>query len=1083
MSKALTAATLLLVCTLSALAQAQPAPMLVGRLSASRTHIAFFHAGDIWTVERAGGEARKLTAPQGTQTQNFPVFSPDGSQIAFSRLTGGNWDLFVAPAAGGEARRLTYHPANDWPHGWSPDGRSVLFSSNRNPDARLYTIASDGSEPLPKELPLPKALTGALSPDGARIAYSPYSANPGDWRFYRGGAKGAIWIANVRDGALEKLPSGDYNDYFPVWSSNKIYFVSDRNGTYNLYSHDLATKRTSPPLTAFSQYGIRWAAPAPGGVVFVRDGRIHLFDAATNRASVVPVTAAADTAELKPRTVNASRTIDWAMPSTDGERVAFGARGDIILFDTDDGDVKNLTQSPGTAERFPALSPDGRRVAYFSDETGEYQLHVRPSDGTGAIKKIAVEPRPSFYRELTWSPDSRKIAFADKRLALWVADVEAGTARQADKSTYSHQEELYPNWSPDSRWLAYSKHLKNRARTVFVYDTQTNQTRQVTDGVTHTESPAFDRSGRLLYFISSPTAGTSEFGWGVLAGVMARPLVTRRAHAAVLRNDDPAPLLPNNAPNPDFKFEESNAPVRIDFEGLTRRTIDLPMGQRDFAQLLPGRPGQLFAVVNEWSKSPALGTGPTQAVHFYDLTKPPKVERVVEEISGYELTRDGRKLLYTKGGDFFVVNAAPEVKPGEGKLDFKRMEVAVDPRAEWRQIYRESWRVMRDWFYDPSHHGQNIAELERHYAEYLPAVTRRADLNALMNMALGHVSVSHMGTGAGDTPPPSGPPVRVAMLGADYEVDQNRYRFKRVYRSVPYHSTVGAFPAPLDRPGVSVRDGDYLISVDDKEVDASRSVFSYFEGKGPGAIKIRVGPSPSGEGARTLSVFPIPNEIPLRAANMVEGFRRRVEQATSGRVGYVYVQNWGGGGSVDAMRGLAGNADRAGLIIDQRGNGGGITPDFVIEWLRRRPLYYYMFREGDDIPTPVNPGPAARVLITNEDNFSAAETFAFMWKLAGLGPIVGTRTGGGGIGPYVYTPRFIDGGQIQLPNRAAYNPDGTSWGIENTGITPDIPVEITPRDYMAGRDPQLERAIQAALAEVAKNPVVRPKRPKYPVHK
>ncbi|HEY9285732.1 MAG TPA: hypothetical protein VIP46_19940, partial [Pyrinomonadaceae bacterium] len=757
MSKSITSALLLLACSLAALAQTEAPPMLVGRLSASRTHVAFFYAGDIWTVERAGGEARKVPAPAGTQTQNFPVYSPDGSRLAFSRLTGGNWDLFVAPAAGGEARRLTFHPANDWPQGWSADGRSVLFSSNRDVDVRLYTVAADGSEPLPKELPLPKAFGGTFSPDGARVAYSPYSNNPGDWRFYRGGSRGMIWIAQLRDGTLEKLTVGEHQDYFPVWSGNKIYFISDRTGTFNLYSHDLATKRTSPPLTNFTRYGIRWAAPAPGGIVFVRDGRIHLYDAATNRATVVPVTAAADAAELKPRNVNASRTIDWAMPSADGERVAFSARGDVLVFDVDDGDVRNLTSSPGTAERFAALSPDGRSVAYFSDESGEYQLHVRPADGTGTVKKIAVEPRASFYRELTWSPDSRKVAFADKRLALWVADVEAGTARQADRSTYSYQEELYPTWSPDSRWVAYSKHLKNRIRTVFLYDTQTNQARQVTDGVTHTESPVFDRGGRLLYFVSSPAAGTSEFGWGVLAGVMARPLVTRRAHAVVLRNDDPAPLLPNGAPNPDFKFEESNGPVRIDFEDLTRRTIDLPVAQRDYAQLLAGRPGQVFAAVNEWPKSPALGSGPATAIHSYDLTKPPKFEKVVEEISGYELSRDGKRLLYTKNNEWFVVPAAPEVKAGEGKLDFKKMEVAVDPRAEWRQIYRESWRVMRDWFYDPSHHGQSIAELERHYAEYLPSVTRRGDLNVLMNMALGHVSVSHMGTGAGDAPPPAGP--------------------------------------------------------------------------------------------------------------------------------------------------------------------------------------------------------------------------------------------------------------------------------------------------------------------------------------
>jgi tricorn protease len=1079
MSKAFLAALLLSTCGAAALAQT-PAPMMFGRVSANRTHIAFFYAGDLWTVERGGGEARKIPAPAGS-VQSYPVYSPDGSRLAFARQTGGNWDVYVMPASGGEARRLTFHPATDYPQGWTPDGREVLLSSNRHLDVRLFTVAADGSAPLPRELPLPRALVGSLSPDGARIAYSPISSAPGDWRFYRGGSKGAIWIASLRDGALEKLPPGDWNDYYPMWAGNRIYFVSDRDGIHNLYVHDLAARRARQ-LTTFTQFGIRFAAAAPDGVVFVRDGRLHLHDAATGRTRVVAVTARADDAELKPRNAKASRTIDWAMPSADGSKIAFSARGDVLLMDSDDGDARNLTQTTAAAERFPALSPDGQQVAYFSDESGEYQLHVRSSDGTGAAKKIAVEPRPSFYRELTWSPDSRRIAFTDKRLALWIADVAAGAARQVDRSTYSFQEEWYPSWSPDGRWLAYSKHLKNRVRTVFVCDAQTGQTRQLTDGVTHTESPAFDRSGRLLYFASSPNAGTSEFGWGVLAGIMARPLVARRVHALVLRADDPAPLLPTGAPNPDFKFEDSNAPVRIDFDGLARRSVDLPLQPRDFAQLVPGRAGLLFLVVNEWPKSPALGTGPATAIHFYDLTKPPKFEKVIEEIGGYELTRDGRRLLYTKGGDWFMVSTAEAAKPGEGKLDLSKMEVAVDPRAEWRQIYREAWRVMRDWFYDPGHHGQNLAEMERHFAEYLPSVTRRADLNALMNMMLGHMSLSHMGVGGGDAPPPAGPPARNALLGADYEVSQNRYRFKRILRSTAYDSPLGSSPAPLDRPGISVREGEFLLEVDGQQVDASRSVFSYFEGKGGGPLKIKVGPSADGAGARSLTVFPAGSESQLRLANRAEENRRRVEQLSGGRVGYVYVANWGGG-TLDALRGLAGYSDRAGVIIDQRGNGGGITPDFVIEWLRRRPLYYYMFREGDDIPTPVNPGPAAKVLIADEGNFSAAETFAFMWKLGRVGPIVGTRTGGGGIGPYVFTPRFIDGGNIQMPNRAAYNPDGTSWGIENVGVSPDVEVEITPRDFMAGRDPQLERAVTVALAEVARNPVVRPRRPRYPIHK
>ncbi|HJZ81956.1 MAG TPA: S41 family peptidase, partial [Pyrinomonadaceae bacterium] len=440
--------------------------------------------------------------------------------------------------------------------------------------------------------------------------------------------------------------------------------------------------------------------------------------------------------------------------------------------------------------------------------------------------------------------------------------------------------------------------------------------------------------------------------------------------------------------------------------------------------------------------------------------------------------------IYARGNqEWFIVPADAPAKAGEGKLDLKKLEVAVDPRAEWGQMYRESWRIMRDWFYDPNHHGQDLAELERHYGEYLPGIVRRSDLNALLNRMLGHISVSHLGVGGGDAPP-AGPPDRTGVLGVDYEIDQNRYRFKRIYRSSYFNSPSGFVPAPLDLPGNRVKEGEYLLAVGDQNVDASKSVYSYFEGKANQLIKISVGPNRDGTGSRTLTVPAITGgaENQLRRANWSANNRRLVEEMSGGKLAYIYVADYGSA-IMDFIRGLAGYSDRAGVIIDQRFNGGGITPDYLIEWLRRKPLYDYTFREGDDIAVPVNPGPPVKVLITNENNFSAAETFAFMYKLAKVGPIVGLRTGGGGIGPYVFTPSLIDGGSVQLPNRAAYDPSGLSWGVENAGISPDFEVEITPRDFMAGRDPQLEKAVQVGMEELKKAQLWTPKKPKYPVHK
>lgn len=1052
-------------------------PMLFSRLTVNQTHIAFAYAGDIWMVDRSGGQARRVTSDP--NEENFPAFSPDGSQFAFSRQVGGNNDVYVMPASGGEARRLTYDPRPEFVLGWTPDGKSILYSSNPNLVQQLHLIQTDGV--MPRMLPLPKAVLGSISPDGSRIAYTP-TGGISDWRFYRGGSRGQIWLANLTDGAVEKLAQGNYNDDQPTWIGDKIYFISDRTSAYNLFVYDLRSKQTKQ-LTSYEQHGIRWSAAGGGVVVFVRDGRIHVYDPANNQTKILDVRISPDTPELKTRTVNAARTIDWATLTTSADKIVFGTRGELLQFDPKSGDSKNLTNTPGVAERYPALSPDGRSLAYFSDESGEYQLHVRSIDAEGAIKKIVVEPRPSFYRELTWSPDSKRLAFTDKRLALWVAEIATGTTRRVDTSTYSYQQVWFPNWSPDGRWLTYSKHLPHRVRTVYIYDSQTGQTRQITDGHTHAQSPVFDRGGKYLYFTSSPNAGTSEFGWGVLNGVVARPLVTRRLHVVILQEGQPIPISPIG-PNPDSRVDEVLSQVRIDFDNIGQRIIDFNLPNGDYEQLATGKPGMLYVLVNEWPKSPALGTGPVQTLYLYDLSKPAKLEKLVEEVRGFEVSLDGNRMVYLKGRDWFIVAGSAAPKPDEGKLDLKKLEVMVDPSAEWKQMYRESWRIMRDWFYDPNHHGQNLAELERHYAQYLPGIVRRTDLNALLNRMLGHISVSHLGVGGGDQPPSATPPDRTGLLTADYEVDHNRYRFKRIYRTTPYNSPSGFAPASLDLPGARVKEGEYLLAVEDQNVDAAKSVYTYFDGKAGQRVKIKVGPNPDGSGARSLTVFALPVQADgqIRRANWSDQNRRLVEKLSGGKLGYIYVENYGSAIN-DFIRGLTGYSDRPGLIIDQRFNGGGITPDYLIEWLRRRPLYDYAFREGIDIPVPVNPGPAVKVLVINENNFSAAETFAFMYKLAKVGPIVGLRTGGGGIGPYVFTPSLIDGGNVQLPNRAAYNPDGTSWGIENTGVSPDFEVEITPQDWMMGRDPQLEKAVQVALEELKKVRPVVPKKPKYPIHK
>jgi tricorn protease len=1080
MSKLSLALVVLMLSAFSLFAQTSTdAPLLINRVAINQNQIAFTYAGKIWLVDRSGGAAKRLTNTPNDETS--PIFSPDGRQIAFSRLNGGDLDVYVIAADGSnEAKRVTMMGEDDFVTGWTPDGKEVIFESTRDEEGvtRLFRMAVENPT-LAVGLPMPQAMQGSFSPDGSRIAYNPRGSF-GDWRYYRGGSTAPIYIADLKTGAFEKLPNQDFNDRSPVWLGDKIYFVSDRTGIFNLFAYDLKTKQAKP-LTKFTGHGVKAASVTSGAAAYVQEGRIHLLDLATNQDKILNVSVSPDTSELAPKTANAMRYLESMLPSRDGEKISFGTRGEVLLFDSKTSEAKNLTNTSGAAERYPVISPDNKSVAYFSDETGEYALHVRSLEND-SVKKINIEPKPSFYWEAVWSPDSKKIAFSDRQLNFWLADVEKGTAAKVDASVYSAQDGWMPNFSHDSRYLAYSKRLKNRASAVFIHDLASRKSTQITDGVTHAEMPVFDANGKYLYFLSSPNAGTSGFSWGVLNGVFAEPLVIKRVHALILSKDTPSPFIPGNQPNPDAKTSEA-VPVKIDFDNLSTRFVNLPLPARDYGQMISGKPGKLILQIDEWLAAPGDFNSQTEtgAVYSYDLTKPAAMEKIVGDIDAVDITGDGNRILYRKGRDYFVASTETPAKSGDGKMDFNKMEVRVNPAEEWKQMFHESMRIMRDWFYDPNYHGQNLAQLEREYSAYLPTVTRRNDLNRLLQQMLGHVSVSHLAIGGGDTPPPVGGN-RIGLLGADYAIENGKYRFRKIYGATSYSAANGSFNAPLSGSGIDVREGDYLLEVNGNKVEANKNILSYFDNTVGKATKLTVSANADGSSPRTYTVFPTNGENRLRRANWAENNRKTVEKLSGGKLGYIFIEGYDANGIYNAIRGLSGYADKAGIIIDQRFNGGGITPDYLIEWMARKPLYYYMFRGGDDIATPVNPAPPVKVMLINEWNGSAAETGAFMFKLGKVGTIVGKRTFGGGIGPYFFTPRLIDGGRVQLPNRAAYNPDGSGWGIENAGVSPDVDVEITPQDWMANKDSQLEKAVEVALAQVAKNPVIKPKRPLFPVH-
>ncbi|MGI8641021.1 MAG: S41 family peptidase [Pyrinomonadaceae bacterium] len=1071
----------LIFCFAAQISAQSNTPLLIGRVAHNQTQVAFTYAGKIRLVDKNGGAAKRLTNTDNEETN--PVFSPDGKWIAFSRLNGGDWDIYVIAAEGGEARRITMMPENDYLVAWTPDGREIVFETTRDEEgvSRLYKINVENPT-LAEPLILPQGFDGSFSADGKSIAYNPRSFVFGEWRYYRGGATAPIWITDLQTGATEKLPNQNFNDKNPMWIGDKIYFNSDRTGIFNLFSYDRKTKQTKQ-LTKFDGQGIRHASASNDAISFVQDGRIHLFDLANGQDKIINVSVSPDTSELLPRNTNAMRFLEQILPSANGEKIVFGTRGEVLIFDTKTNDYKNLTNTSGAAERYPTISPDGKSVAYFSDESGEYALYIRSLEND-AVRKIPVEKQPSFYWNLIWSPDSKKLTFNDRRLSLWLTEAATGATTKVDASDYSAQDNWSANFSPDSRFLTYARRLKNRAGTVFIYDLAQKKSFQITDGKTHTQSPVFDANGKYLYFISSPNALTSEFDWGVLNGILSRPLIIRRVHAVVLSKASLSPILPNNQPNADANVAEIAPQTKIDFENLERRFVNLPLPQRDYAKLSAGRAGKLFLSVGEWKNTPGDFNSPTQTtvIYLFDLAKGGEMQKIVEDTRGFDVTQDGLKLLYNKGRDWFLISAENAPKADEGKLDFSKMEVKINPSEEWRQVFHESIRIMRDWFYDPNYHGQNLKSLENYYATYLPTITRRVDLNSLMGRMLGSVSVSHFGIGGGDAPPPAGRNNGIGLLGADYAIENGKYRFKKIYRSTNYASANGSFTAPLDASGVDIREGDYLLEVGGKKVEAAKNILSYFEDTARKPTKITVSTNADGSSPRTFTVYPANGENRLRRANWAENNRRLVEKLSGGKLGYIFIEGYGGDGIMNAINGLTANTDKAGIIIDQRFNGGGITPDYLIEMMRRKPLYYYQFRGGDDLPTPVNPAPPVKVMLINEFNGSAAETGAFMFKLGKVGAIIGKRTVGAGIGPYFFTPNFVDNGRVQLPNRAAYTPDGSGWGIENFGVEPDIDVEIMPQDLLAGRDSQIEKAVEVAMVQIVKNPIVLPKRPTFPIH-
>ena len=1095
---------------------AQTAPVLAQQPVLSATQVVFVFAGDLWSVPRAGGEARRLTAGAGVESN--PTFSPNGEWIAFTGQYDGNTDVFVMPAQGGVPKRLTWHPDADTAIGWAPDGKRVLFSSTRTSYSRfreLFLVGLDGG--LAEKVPLPMGFEAAFSPDGDRLAYVPLSRAFTAWKRYRGGQATPIWIANLANSQIEKLPRETSNDYSPMWVGDRIYFLSDRSEPVTLYSYDLKTKKVSQAIPN-SGMDFKSASAGPGAIVLEQFGQIQLYDLASARLTPLKITIAGDISEMRQKYVNVGRRLTNAHISPTGARALFEARGEILTVPAEKGDTRNLTSTPGVMERDPAWSPDGQWIAYFSDASGEYELHVRDSLGRSEPRKIRLEQQPTFYLMPRWSPDSKKLAYLDAHLNTWYVDIDQRKPVKVDKDRYLFPpSERVPVWSPDSKWIAYSKRLPNYLSAIFIHSVGDGKSRQLTDGLSDARYPVFDADGKHLYFTASTDSGPS-LEPDIRSAV--RP-PTRNVYVAVLSKNDPSPLAPESdeekvtkpgddktakpAEKPEAKAEaageESRPPaapakvpeVRIDWERINQRILALPLPARRYVALQVGKAGNLFALE---APPPSPGSAPGSTVHRHDL-KQRRSDVVASGVRFFEVSANGEKTLSAQGDRWTIQSLRPMPPAGGGApgasaagppapagpggsggpgtfaLRTEEIEIRSEPRVEWKQMYYDAWRIQREFFYDRDLHGLDLTAAIKKYEPYLESVQSRRDLNYVFADMMGEITVGHLGVGGGDVPETKTIPT--GLLGCDYRIENGRYRFSRVYDGENWNPDL---KAPLTQPGVNVQEGEYLLAVNGREIRATDNVYSFFEATAGKSVLLRVGPNADGSGAREVTVVPVPNEGRLRNLAWIEGNRRKVDEATSGRIAYVYMPDTSFGGLTNFTRYYYAQVGKEAVIIDERFNGGGALATDIIEHLKRTMMSLVATRDGEDEVQPQGAIFGPKVMIINEFAGSGGDAMPNYFRRAGVGKLIGKRTWGGLVGR-AGAPPLMDGGFVTAPSSAVWGPAG-EWDAENVGIPPDIEIEHDPALVRQGKDPQLDRAIVQVMAELKKNPVVKPTRPAYP---
>jgi tricorn protease len=1109
---------------------------LLQQPTVSRDRIAFVYAGDLWVARIDGSDARKLTSHPGTEAR--PHFSPDGQWIAFTGEYDGNLDVYIVRVDGGEPKRLTWHPADDIVQGFTPDGKHVLFTSARavhtNRFQQLFSVPVDGG--FETQLPLPSCASAAMSPDGKKIAYNPLFEAFAQWKNYRGGRASRIWIYDVGDRSVAQVPQPDgrCNDIDPMWLDGKLYFRSDRAGEFNLFSYELGSKKVEQ-LTRFADFPIQNASAGGDKIAFEQAGWLHLFDPKSAKSDRLHVGVAADLVETRPRYVKGEEYIRSAGISPSGSRAVFGFRGEIVTVPAEKGDPRNITNSTGANERYPAWSPDGNSIAYFSDASGDNLLVVAPQSGRGETKTFPLGGA-GFYQDPKWAPDGKKLSFVDNSRTLYWIDVDSGKVTRVDQEPiYGPVPTLHHAWSGDSRWLAYSRVERSDFKRLYLYELASGVSRAITEGLADASEPVFDAGGKYLWLAASTNAGPINT-WFAQSSADAEQ--TNALYLVVLAKDTPSPFAKESdeekgksdakdgkggekksdaqegekkdgekksgdtsggekksgeakdgdkgsgdkktadAKDTDKKSDtkdgEKKPPeVKIDFDGLAQRIVAVPLPAAYFASLTPGNEGQLFYLKAE--RAPLDGAPAKSALCRYDLKKREE-KSLLDDVRSFRLAENHEKALIRLQHGFWIASVTGDkIDTSKGKLAIDAIEVKIDPRVEWAQIFDEVWRINRDYFYDAGMHGADWPAMKTKYAQFLPHLAVRSDLNRVIRWLCSELAVGHSFSGGGDTLV-KGNSVPGGLLGADYEIADGRYRFKKVYGGLNWTPDLRS---PLTEPGVDVKAGEYLLAVEGRDLRPPENVYARFENTAGKIVELTVGPNADGSGSRNVKAVPIANELALRNRDWVEGNLRKVTEATNGRVAYVYVPNTAEAGFEYFKRYFFPQADREAIIVDERYNGGGSVADYYIDILRRPYVSHFATRYGEDIRIPQAAIFGPKVMIIDETAGSGGDLLPWMFHKFQLGTLVGRRTWGGLVGILGF-PELMDGGSVTAPNIGFWTSD-EGFAVENVGVPPDIEVEQLPALVAAGHDPQLEKAIEVVMDQLAKHPPEKFKRPAFPV--